>query len=152
MFPSSSFFNLTVFCVSQLQDSLRYINNEIGFRALVDAEEGGLPVRFNLGPQFKDYIINAEFRMRVVAVVGDDLDRVWSDVEYLTLIDLRSQPFAVDMNDLAGLTHLKGLSLFDCQVENMPAVGTLTNLEYFELRSVGDVHDISAFSRLMLLT
>ena len=51
--------------------SIWYINDEGGFRAIID-REGGFPVRFNLGEKFESYMTDPDFRGRVLAVVGEN--------------------------------------------------------------------------------
>ena len=109
------------------EESLRYFN-DFGFRATVHAEEGGLAVRFNLGQRFTEYITSAEFRMRVLAVLGEDRDR------------------------LAGLTDLRELNLSRSQGLNLAAVGALMNLGELSLISVGGVPEISILKGLVNLT
>ena len=141
------------------EDSLQYIHAGPAFRAIVDEQEGGL-VRLNLGDQFGNYMNNAEFRGRVLDVVGENRGRVWSDVEWLE-IEVREEnegedeeehePIVVDFNDLAGLINLIRLKINRAQLVNFAAVGALTNLRDFELISVDGVHDISVLNGLVNL-
>ena len=125
-------------------ESLQYINGEPGFRASIDS--GGCPLRFNLGDEFRCYMTDAEFRGRVLALVDNNPERVWSDVERLELIG----PQVFDMRDLTGLANLHYLTVKYSQVVNLAAVGALTTLKSLRLWFAG-IQDVSVLSGLVHL-
>ena len=61
-----------------------------------------------------------DFRGRVLAEVGQNRGRVWSDVPELWFsIQREDEPLVTDMNDFSGLTHLRILDVHHDQVENL---------------------------------
>ena len=120
------------------EESLRYINDEPGFRSILDSE--GIPVRLNLGRNFIEYMdVDSEFRGQVLALLHNNRDRVWSDVAELSLFGPAE---VLDMNDLTGLVNLRKLTLTGSEVANLDALGGLTSLEELWLEEAG-IQDVS---------
>ena len=60
------------------EDSRRYINDEDGFRTKVNP---GQRVRLNLADDFREYMVDADFRSTVNALVDNPLEQIWSDMQ-----------------------------------------------------------------------
>ena len=105
----------------------RYIANEDGFQDQVNRTRDNprKQVRLNLGENFREYIINPEFRANIDNLVDNPLEQIYSDVEELNL----AQTQVADISPLAGLKNLKLLYLFGTQVTDISALAGLENLQ-----------------------
>ena len=69
------------------ESSRSYIENEGGYRDRVNNARA-MPrttTRLNLGEDFSTYMLDAEFRARVDALVASPVQQIWSDVTTLNL-------------------------------------------------------------------
>ena len=99
------------------EHSRRYIDNEGGYRDDINRARA-MPrttTRLNLGKNFRTYMLDAEFRARVDALVAIPVQQIWSDV---TTLDLSGRPIQ-DISLLAGLVNLQTLYLSTTQVQDI---------------------------------
>ena len=128
--------------------SFLYINNEKGFRDEANGRRANLRkrVRLNLGQEFREYMLNAELRTTVDALVDSPLHQIWSDMETLELAYSEVQ----DIRPLAALVNLRHLRLTGARVRDISALAGLVNLEDLFLTAT-EVDDISALAGLVNL-
>ena len=88
------------------EDSRRKINDKDGFRAKANPSQ---QVRLNLEDDFRKYMVDADFRTTVNALVDNPLEQIWSDVVVLDLSDTQVK----DITPLAGLKKLQWLFLMN---------------------------------------
>ena len=107
------------------EHSRLYIDNE-GYRGQVNKarEMPQITTRLNLGDDFRTYMVDAEFRARVDALVAEPVQQIWSDV---TTLDLSDSPIK-DISLLAGLVNLQKLDLSSTQVQDISPLARLVNL------------------------
>ena len=130
------------------EQSRQYINDTDGLRAKL---KPGQQVRLNLGDDFKKYMVDNKFRVRVDAFVSGPLKQIWSDVSILDL----SGSEVEDISALAGLTNLRRLILADTPVKDISPLARLVNLEFLNLsqtqvRSISQLKDLGKLKNLYL--
>ena len=113
------------------KQSRRYISNEDGFQAVVNATRDNprKQIRLNLGEDFRKYLVNAEFRATVNSLVDNHLEQVWSDLDTLCLYSAQ----VWDIRPLGGLKNLETLILSYTQVTDIRPLAELKNLESLSL-------------------
>ena len=121
-------------------NSRRYIFNVNGFfhRANCTRRNPHKQVRLNLGEDFRQYVVNADFRAHVDKLVENPRKQIWSDVSSL---DLRGAPVE-DITALAGLVNLRQLDLAVTQVQDIRSLSGLVNLRQLDL-TLTQVEDVS---------
>ena len=122
------------------EDSRRYMNDTDGFRTKVSH---GQPVRLNLGDDFRKYMVDADFRATVDALVKKPLEQIWSDVVDLDL----SHTQVKNISSLAGLKNLQSLFLHGTAVKDISPLAGLVNLQELYL-SFTQAQDINALREL----
>ena len=128
--------------------SRRYIANEGCIRDEAICKRRNLrnQVRLNLGSDFKKYLIKADFRARVDALVETPAEQIWSDIQLLDLTDSDVH----DIIALARLVNLKVLSLRYTRVQDISTLAGLVNLQMLYLSGT-QVRDITAIGGLVKL-
>ena len=168
-----SLFRRAAFLPLNRKQSRRYIANEDGFQAVVNATRDNprKQIRLNLGEDFRKYLVNAEFRATVNSLVDNHLEQVWSDLDTLCLYsaqvwDIRplgglknlktlilSYTQVTDIRPLAGLKNLKTLKLSRTQVTDFIPLAELENLEelYLDGTQVLDIRPLDGLKNLKVL-
>ena len=148
-FKDMSLFRHVAWLPLNREHSLQYISNENGFQDEANRrlDNPRKQIRLNLGEGFRRYMINAEFRAKVDALVENPLKQVWSDVERL---DLSFAPVD-DISPLVGLKNLETLWLSDTQVTSISPLAGLENLMELYV-SPSQVPEFMSLARLENLT
>ena len=147
--------------------SRMYILNEDDIRAKTKLarKTPQKQIRLNLGEDFREYMVDADFRAHVDVLVDNPVEQVWSDVVILFLNGTKVRDITAlaglrnleqlylgrtqvqDISALAGLVSLKELYLNDSQVKDISPLAALVTLEHLSLSGIR-VHGISALAGL----